>query len=80
MLKKYASIRDNKMPKDNLRKASKTFKCTRLAKRISSLMRKESKTAKEGKTYQPNMGVAGEVTTTENNKLTATGKKCEEDV
>ena len=43
VLKKYASIRDNKMRKDKLRKASKTFRRTRLAKRISSLMREESK-------------------------------------
>ena len=53
---------------------------TRLAKRISSLMREESKTAEEGKTYESNMGVKGEVTTTENNKLSVTRKKCEEDV
>ena len=57
------------MRKDKLRKASKKFKRTRLAKRVSSLMREESKTAKERKTYQSNMGVAGVVTTTENNKL-----------
>ena len=43
-------------------------------------MHKESKTAKEGKTYESNMRVAGEVATAESNKLTVTRKKCEEDV
>ena len=80
VLKKYASIRDNKIRKDKLRKASKTFKRTRLVKRISSLMHEEGKTAKEGKTYESNMGVAGEVTTAESNKFTVIRKKCEEDV